>query len=142
MGTPRNHAPAGFDALIEGAIQIDIVRLDASRIDVTLTNLGDGHDLPDGASFLRELSLVVDGDRRWLSSRLTRAGVEVVLPTEADTIVHGSIAAGASKTYRFDAVGPARACVEYRRFRPELLQALGVDAAEAGPLRTVACATE
>jgi len=137
-------APEVATALLARAVSIDAAT-DGADLVVTVTNRSPGHRLPDGASFLRELRVRVDRDgdevgSAWLSTRLTRDGVEVASPILADAQVDASIEPLGQLTLRFVGLAGARACVVFRRYRPDLLAHLGLDPALAGPEQVVACA--
>ena len=148
-----SHAPRGFDDDEAGDLLARGARLgverDGARATVVLENSGAGHNFPDGASFLRELELVVEADgvevrRWWLSSRLEARGVEVVSPTAADTVVSHALASGEIRRYELDVAvsSTVKACLRFRRYRPDLLADLGLDPALAGPRRVVLCASK
>ncbi len=149
------HRPRGLLAGLDDEVQqwlAEAVDLELSReaddqVVVRITSRLQGHMLPDGASFLRALWLDVRADGtvlggpRWLSARLFRGTEEVVLPTEADRAEFRGLAPGASRQERF--VVPAgraiTACLRFQRYRPDLLQALGLSSSLAGPEILVRC---
>src|SRR5690606_3752475 len=88
-----------------------------ARVEVVIENRAEGHDLPDGASFLREMwvslevevsgavvfaSGIEDAEAPWLSSRIARNGEEVVLPTDGDTVVAHAVPAKSSRSVHFE----------------------------------------
>ena len=151
------HHPIGLDdadpsPLMSAALDLTIEFTTASMVTVHVENRGDGHPLPVGASFLREIwvSLSVDeveieGATRWLSTRLTRGGVEVVSPALATEQVDNAIPPLGKRTFVIPAAAPrgarVEACVRLRRYRPDLLDHLGVSRDELGPVRDLACTT-
>lgn len=140
-----NRDPAEAVALLRRSVALEWVDA-ADGPALVVHNLNPGHDLPDGASFLRELWVEVEradgsiGEPVWLSTRLSRGGAPVVSPVLADAQLRGAIPAGGSRTVRVDATGPLRACVWFRAIRPDLLEHLALDPALAGPVWEVACA--
>lgn len=144
--TGLNGDPAEAAALLARAVAVDVQRA-LDRVTVTVHNRNPGHDLPDGASYLRELWVEVEDERgllaepAWLSTRLTRRGEPVASPALADAQVRGAIpAAGRVDLVLPPAHGAVRACVYYRALRPDLLEHLGLDPDLAGPVWTLACA--
>lgn len=135
-------------ALLGRAASLSVVR-EGDEFVVTVRNLGLGHALPDGASFLRELWVEArDGDgwlgeRAWLSTRLTRDGVEVADPVLADAQVRGAVPVGGARVLRLRGDTPsAEVCLRFRQVRPDLLAHLGLDPELAGPVREVVCVGE
>lgn len=129
------------------AVDLELRREAEDQVVVRITSRLQGHMLPDGASFLRALWLdvrvdgvAVDG-RRWLSARLFQGEREVVLPTEADRAEPQGLLPGESRQERFVVpVGRAlQACLRFQRYRPDLIEALGLPLSLAGPEILVRC---
>lgn len=136
--------PVEAVALLQRAVRLTVTR-DGDGAVVSLANLGEGHDLPDGASFLRELVVLVDGvlpsaDAR-LSARWTAAGVDVDDPAAADGNAGHALAPGEVRSWRAAGGDPVRACVVFTQERPALRRLLGlpVDTAREAA-REVVCA--
>jgi len=151
-------------------IELESTTPSAPQVDVAVHHSGSGHAFPSGATFVRELwiSLEVfdsngapwfesgtvgaqervqsdDGAIRWLSSRTVRSGSEVASPTEAERLEHHGIAPESTRHELFSIVPPteswtARACVRLRRYRPDMLDALGIHRDQAGPVIDLKCA--
>jgi len=105
-------------ALLAAALAIR-GRRDDDRCTIEVTNIGAGHDVPTGATFLRAIWLETtletpsgitrtghtDGSGRRmgpaplldLGAELLKDGIPVALPTEADTVVHRGLAPGESR---------------------------------------------
>lgn len=132
----RSHRAAGPDdppeaaaALYGGGAKLELV-----PGGVEIDNRGGGHHFPDGASFLRQLDVVV-----------TARGVETLRVGLAAELVAWDRPARirgvpAGEVVRLDAAGD-RACFERRRYRPDLLTSLGLDPALAGAPTTFGCVT-
>jgi hypothetical protein len=132
-----NGDPEAALSLLRAAVGVRLSR-DGATARVEVTNHGRGHDLPDGASFLRELWVEVSGPDgplvppAWLSTRLLRDGVEVADPLAADQQVRGALPPGGSLVIEVATDGPVTACVKFRAERPDLRAELGLDAAGEG----------
>lgn len=122
----------------------DIVRDDKPPLlrvadgELVVTAAHDGHAWPDGASFLREVAVVVDGPsprRWWLSTRLFRGDTEVADPAVADRQELHHLAAGESRTFPLPADW-TRVCVTRREAREDLAQQLGLT---IPPAQELAC---
>jgi hypothetical protein len=136
--------PTEAVALLRRAVRLTVEREGDGAV-VALVNLGEGHDLPDGASFLRELAVLVDGalpaaDAR-LSAQWTARGAVVDDPAAADGNAGHALAPGEVRTWRVQGADPVRACVVFTQERPALRRLLGlpVDAAREA-VREVVCA--
>jgi len=151
------HHPIGLDdddpvPLMSAALRLSIEVASPSLVNVRVENKGDGHPLPVGASFLREIwvslsvdDLAIEGAPRWLSTRLTKNGVEVASPSGATEQIDNAIPPLGMRTFAIPAAVPAgariQACVRFRRYRPDLIDQLGVSRDEIGPVRDLVCAT-
>lgn len=146
------HRPVGLvggsaaevQALLSSAVRLSVAG-EGDEAVATLTAVADGHPTPDGGSFLRAvwLDLEVDGAvvaTSWLSARLMAGAREVVLPTEADRAEPRGLAPGEVRSLRAPAGARARACLRFQRYPPALVEVLGLEPAEAGPVVDVACA--
>lgn len=133
-GAPAGHTFPGLAgdadaavALLASAVRLD-ARSDGATVTFTLTHVGTGHPLPDGASFLRDLAVEVDGvalpaDAR-LSSRWTADGVEVLDPALADGHAGHPLDPGEARAWTVPA--PATACLRFTQERPGLRRLLGL----------------
>jgi hypothetical protein len=137
-----NGDPEAAVALLRAAVGVRLSR-DGRVARIEVTNHGRGHDLPDGASFLRELWVDVSGPDgplvapAWLSTRLLRGGVEVADPLVADQQVRGALPPGGSLVIEVDTAGPVTACVKFRAERQDLRAELGLHA--TGEVWDVVC---
>jgi hypothetical protein len=110
------------------------VKLSLDEGTLTIDHSEGGHHFPDGASFLRDVDVVVryraeEVLRLPLAAELLAGGMPVLLPTDADRVRLRGIEPGA---VRIEAVPRAdSACIEVRRFRDDLLDALQLDREEA-----------
>ncbi|MCB9687902.1 MAG: hypothetical protein H6735_22870 [Alphaproteobacteria bacterium] len=110
------------------------VRREGGDAVVTVSNVGAGHAIPTGAAFLRDLrvDLVVDGVAERVLTLVpvpVADGVPVALPTDADGFEGEALQAGETRTARVGLPEDAdriEAIAVFRRFRPEVLEALGV----------------
>jgi hypothetical protein len=147
FAAPFGHAPGDLDALASTVARLTLLGVDADGVDVELAHQGTGHPLPDGASFLRTLDVVArwpGGEARaGLAARLWLGADEVVVPSEADRVEVRALQPGERRRLRLEGRVPAGAevevCLEHRRFRPELLVALGLEASLGGAARALVC---
>jgi hypothetical protein len=129
--------------LLRGSVRLTVTR-DLDGAVVSLVSLNEGHDLPDGASFLRDLAVLVDGalpaaDAR-LSARWTLAGEEVEDPAEADGNAGHALAPGEARNWRVSSAEKVRACLVFTQERPALRRLLGLPVdAEREAVREVVC---
>ncbi len=147
FAAPFGHAPGDLDALASTVARLTLLGVDADGVDVELAHQGTGHPLPDGASFLRTLDVVArwpGGEARaGLAARLWLGADEVVVPSEADRVEVRALQPGERRRLRLEGRVPAGAevevCLEHRRYRPELLVALGLEASLGGEARRLVC---
>jgi hypothetical protein len=116
------------------------VRLSLADGTLTIDHTEGGHHFPDGASFLRDVDVVVFGGgdelrRIPLAAELLRDEAPVVLPTDADQVMLRGVEAGATRIETEP--GAERACVEVRRIRPPLLDALQLE--DGSEVQTFGC---
>lgn len=112
--------------------------LSATNGAVTLTNTGAGHAVPTGIAAVRDVwvdVIAVDGDGRevvvervlTLGARLTRAGAEVALMTDADHLESRALAPGETRRWPVPAgLRVRRAVLKALPVRAEALEALGL----------------
>ena len=125
--------------LLGSAMRLELVR-DGQALTVTVHNDNPGHPLPDGASYLRRLSVNVQGQAPvWLSTRLEREGERVYSPNLADAQVSGSIPPLESRSWTVSAAQDARVCVVFQAIEPGLLEHLGLNPQLADPEIEVLC---
>lgn len=153
----HHHRPVGLlsqaqaaQRLLEQALALELVssaQVPGGRvITVELVSRAQGHHVPDGASFLRAIWVEARSGEwrstpRWLSARMYAGDVEVALPTAADRAVSNALAPGARRRLSFEVpgAGPAEVCLAFRRYREDMLRALGLPPALAGPKVSVRC---
>lgn len=154
-------SPDEVQALLRSALSLRIRSVRGGEVEVEVASRLDGHLAPDGASFVRALWLEVrapalgwasahapdgapvTGDPRWLSARLFAGDEEVAHPTRADRAEARGLAPGEGRVERFSIpglAGPIEACLRFRRYRVDVLDALGIPSEEAGPTLDVVCA--
>jgi len=98
---------------------------------VTLANVGAGHAVPTGATFLRDiwvdLELATGARERVivLGDQPMHADMPVALLTRADRVVAGTLAAGEERAVFVPAEGLVEAYLRGRAVRDEVLAALG-----------------
>jgi hypothetical protein len=152
---PVQHRPVGLvggsdeeiRGLLGSAVDLRIVDRAGGVLTAEIKSLSTGHHLPDGASFLRALWVevrvhgVVRGERHWLSAGLYAGEQEVVVPTEADRAESRALAPHEVRRLSWSVPDSASAqvCLRFQRYRPEMVSALGLDAALAGPIIEVRC---
>jgi hypothetical protein len=104
----RERAARDAEALIARALRLSLRSGDAGGTVVSLANVGGGHAVPTGVTFLRDYWVdvrVVDATGHafelprvlTLGARVTHNGAEVELPTDADRIEPSTIANGAAR---------------------------------------------
>lgn len=139
-------AAARTRALLAAALSLTATR-DAEGVQIVVRNVGAGHRVPTGATFLRDLWVDLEQDGvvvaprvSWIGDQPTRGGTPVALVTEADAIAHGALAPGDEARSRV--VGPPgalEAVLRGRAVRAEVLQALGLeDLAALVPVHEIA----
>lgn len=129
----------GADQLLASAMRLELAR-EGGELVVTVHNDNPGHRLPDGASYLRRLSVNIDGQATiWLSTRLQREGSQVYSPNLADAQIQGSIPPLESRTWTVTSPEQTRVCVVFQAIEPGLLQHLGLAPELAGPEVEVLC---
>lgn len=132
----RSHRAAGPDdhGEVAAVLYRRAARLRFVPGGLEIDNTDAGHHFPDGASFLRQLDLVVTSDgEETLRVNLAAQLVGWDRPARSRSVPAGEVA-------RYAAEGD-RACFERRRYRPELLASLGLDPALAGDAITFGCVT-
>jgi len=115
-------------------------------IDVSVENQGAGHSVPTGASFLRDLWVDLERDGVLVSERVltigdrpTHAGEPVALLTQADDVVHGSLAPGQAAHALVPVDGPVDVVLRGRALRADVLETLGLGArADELPIHEIA----
>ena len=123
----------------EGAALIArTLRLTADEDGVLLTNLNQGHAVPTGAAWSRDLRLRFDtGEALPLSPRLRRDGHPVDLPLDADQVEGRALPAGGALAAAWPA-GAREACLLFRPVAPAVAEALGLRAPEVEVVGCVA----
>ena len=129
----------GATELLASAVRLELER-EGEDLVVTVHNDNPGHPLPDGASYLRRLSVNIQGQPPiWLSTRLEREGQPVYSPNLADAQISGSVPPLGSRSWTVSAPQPARVCVVFQAIEPALLEHLELDPQLAGPEVEVVC---
>ncbi len=127
-------AAAETRTLLGTALSLAATR-DGEAVEIVVANVGAGHAVPTGATFLRDLWVDVEHDGVVVAPRVLaigdrpmRAGAPVALVTEADSIAHGALAPRAEAQAR---VAIPRSAVEVvlrgRAIGVEVLAALGLE---------------
>jgi hypothetical protein len=130
---------ASAPELLASAMRLELTR-EGESLTVTVHNDNPGHNLPDGASYLRRLSLNIAGqDPIWLSTRLEREGQPEVSPNLADAQIQGSIPPLQSRSWTVQSPETTQVCVVFQSIEPALLTHLALDPALAGPEVRVLC---
>jgi hypothetical protein len=120
-------------------------QIDGDRLNVDIDNRAGGHHFPDGASFLRQVDVVVTSGgevvrRIPLAAELLFDGRPTVLPTDADAVRIRGVPAGTIRTETLPVPEePIEVCLETRRHRPEVLDALGLEPALLEPIVRTGC---
>jgi hypothetical protein len=125
-------------ALLAAALSLTIEPSEGG-VDVVVRNVGAGHSVPTGATFLRDLWVDVEvggvvAERVIvLRDQPMREGVPVPLLTQADSVEAGSLAAGAERRARIEV--PAGASITARLYgravSEQVVEALGLEARAA-----------
>jgi hypothetical protein len=107
----RSHALAGVHGtappLLEGAVSVALVPV-GNEVELRLTSNVLGHAFPSGSTFARRVELVVPGALQ-------------------ETLDDRPLQAGETRSWRFPSTSSCvRATVRFWRYRPELLDSLGV----------------
>jgi len=132
-------------ALVAGALELT-VEAESDGVTVRLTNARGGHSVPTGATLVRELWVEVRsadaGVPRALTlvAEMTRDGVAVPLPTEADEVHPAALAPGASIARTLSLTPPVEATLYLRPVRADSAEALGLDP-DAPELRPITVMT-
>ncbi len=130
----------GAPELLASALRLELQR-SGTALTVTVHNDNPGHPFPDGASYLRRVSVNVGTQAPiWLSTRLMRQGEEVFSPNLADAQILSSIPPLASRSWTVSAPEVTTVCVVFQAIEPGLLAHLALDPALAGPEIPVLCA--
>jgi len=129
--------------LLAGALRLELTRATPEApLRVSLTNVGAAHDVPTGATLVRELWVEVRGLEGAparpiaLGARMSADGEAVPLPTEADDIVVDALGPGETVSRRVTVAPPVEAILYARAVREDSARALGFDpdARELAPL--------
>lgn len=126
--TSHDHRFVGVAGLLPGALSLTV-----TDTGVTVTNLVGGHSVPTGVSWLRDVWVDVDGQAApllRLGDQPLADGVPVALITDADEVRPGGLAAGEAVTVAWPegVTSPVTVHLRARAVRPEVLDALGLDA--------------
>lgn len=120
--------------LLASALELRIERSERG-VDIVLTNVGAGHSVPTGATFLRDLWVDVEIDGVVTARVIAvgdqplHAGMPVPLLTRADRVELGSLAAGAERRVHIETEGTSITARLYgRAVRDEVIEALGLEA--------------
>jgi hypothetical protein len=119
-------------ALLAAALSLEAARVDGG-VEVVVTNVGAGHGVPTGATFLRDLWVDLEMEGVVVASRVVvigdqpmRDGVPVALPTEADSIEHHALAPGAEARAIIEGAA-TEAVLRGSAVKREVLSALDLD---------------
>lgn len=119
-------AAAATRMLLADALQLSAYRQGADVV-VQVKNVGAGHAVPTGVSFLRDIWVEVDGQRVMeLGARLLMGGQDTVLVTEADEVIPRGLAPGESRSVELSHPQSATVVLRARAFRQPLLDRLGL----------------
>ncbi|HJL18962.1 MAG TPA: multiheme c-type cytochrome [Sandaracinaceae bacterium LLY-WYZ-13_1] len=136
-GAPSDEASAAAErtrALLASALDLRVEPVDGG-VEVTVSNVGAGHAVPTGATFLRDLWVDVEVDGALAVERVLelgdqpmRGGEPVALLTDADRVEKGSLAAGESRRVFVPvaAGAPVTARLRGRAIRDSVLEALAL----------------
>lgn len=143
LGPAWGSAAPGAAAVASTELLRKALRLEVLSDRVRLGNVGASHSVPSGVTFLRDLHVdvkVTDATGKVfdlprvieLGARMTRGGVEVALPTEADRIEPMVLAPGGtleSVIAPAGAVGPLKieATLRAHAIRASVMKALGLE---------------
>lgn len=132
-GAPPDVAAAAAErtrALLAEALELR-VEPDDGGVRVTVANVGAGHSVPTGATFLRDLWVDVEPLDGPVVARVIELGDQpmrgdapVALLTRADRVEAGSLAAGDTRSVRVAVDGPVRVVLRGRAVRDAVLAAL------------------
>ncbi|MFK7985259.1 MAG: multiheme c-type cytochrome [Sandaracinaceae bacterium] len=130
--TAERHA-AQTRQLLDDALDLSVTRADGG-VEITVHNVGAGHAVPTGATFLRDLWVDVEHDGEIVAARVLQLGDQpmqadapVALLTQADRVEVHSLAAGATRTAVVDVDGPVRVVLRGRAVRASVLEALSLE---------------
>jgi len=133
-GAPPDEAAAAAErtrALLAEALELRVEPEDGA-LRVMVANVGAGHSVPTGATFLRDLWVDVEPLDGAPIERVIALGDQpmrgddpVALLTRADRVEAGSLPAGRSRSVRVPVSGPARVVLRGRAVRDSVLEALG-----------------
>jgi hypothetical protein len=129
----RARAVEDARGLMAAALDLE-ARVEGDELFVSVENVGAGHSVPTGAAFLRDVWVGVSfgGAPTRVTSfgaEPTRDGARVALLTDADSVTHRSLAAGAVREERVPIPADAAEIVvtlRLRAIRWEVLDALGL----------------
>ncbi|MCB9593242.1 MAG: hypothetical protein H6719_10970 [Sandaracinaceae bacterium] len=138
-GAPEDVAAAAAERtrrLLAEALELRVERAEGG-VTVTVANVGAGHSVPTGATFLRELWVDVELDGAVIAERVLELGDQpmhgerpVALLTQADHVTGGSLEAGGSRSVFVPAEGPVEVVLRGRAIRGAVLDALDLRALE------------
>lgn len=124
-------------ALLADALALEVAP-EAGGVRITVANVGAGHSVPTGATFLRDLWVDVEVDGRVVASRVIVLGDQpmhgdtpVPLVWRADRVEGGSLEAGGERAVRVAVEGPVEVVLRGRAVRTAVLEALALDALAA-----------
>lgn len=130
----RRRAIDDARALFQDAVSLEI-EVAGDEVLVTLANVGAGHAMPTGATFLRDVWVDVSFDGGEpsrildLAAEMTRDGAAVALITDADEVTSRSLAPGEVRRVAVavpDGAANGEATLRLRAIRWQTLEALGL----------------
>lgn len=123
--------------LLDDALDLSVTPVEGG-VDITVHNVGAGHAVPTGATFLRDLWVDVEVDGEVAEARVIELGDQpmqgdtpVALLTQADRVEVHSLPAGDSRSVFVPLEGPVDVVLRGRAVRPAVLQALSLEARAA-----------
>ena len=136
-GVAPTHAYADSGSYTGSLTVSDSNGSNQASVTVTVANVGAGHSVPTGATFLRELWVDVELDGAVIAERVLELGDQpmhgerpVALLTQADHVTGGSLEAGGSRSVFVPAEGPVEVVLRGRAIRGAVLDALDLRALE------------